>query len=690
MGIRIGVDVGGTFTDIVLFDEIDGTFLTHKLPTSASRPSEAILSGLKEILSLKGANCDQVGYIAQGTTIALNSLLEMKGPKVGLITTKGFRDLLEIGRERKRYMYDLFQDKDPVLVPRYLRREVDERITFKGEILRPLDEAEVRKIAKFFLREGVGAVACCFLHSYANPSHELKVKEILGEEAPGLRVSVSSEVLKEYREYERFCLTAMNAFLMPIMDDYLDEFEKGVRSEISKKASLSIMHSLGGIMNFETARLKPVQSAVSGPVAGVCGAAYLCSCCGFEDFITMDMGGTSCDIGLVVGSTPQKTAQSKIGAFQLRLPMVDVTAIGAGGGSIAWVDEGGLLRVGPQSAGSEPGPACYPGGGQEPTATDANLLLGRIDPNKFLGGRILLNPDAARAAIEKRIASKLGMDPLTAASGIIRISNATMMRAIEVISVERGIDPRGLALLAFGGAGPLHAAAIAREMKIPRVIIPRHPEVLSALGTLTSDPMQELSQTFLCKTLEADLEDINQSIELMEKECAALLGSGQDSSKEGRLRYSRSVDMRYSGQAFTLNIALGRPRIEKGGLDLLNSEFVKLYTEIYTFANPERSTEIVNLRVAAALDVPKPQLKKIIDSPGGPASAARAKVETGKVYFEEAGGFVDCPFYERSALQFGQKIAGPAVITQMGSTTLILPGQMAEVDPFGNLILQTI
>lgn len=681
MSVRVGVDVGGTFTDIVLFDEQSGAFYIHKVLTRPKDLATGILEGLHDALGGNGLESGDVTALIQGTTTALNAILEGKVARTGLITNRGFRDLLEIGRERRSEMYNLLQEKPSPLVPRDLRREVSQRSDYKGETLSSVKPGEVDAIVTDFLADGVQAVGVVLLHSYASPDAETEIRSRIKEIAPELNVSISHDVLSEYREYERLCLTILNASLVPVMDRYLKSFSEGLVDVLQSDAQLMMTHSAGGLMTFETARHRPIQSAMSGPAAGVSAAAAVGTAVECFTLITMDMGGTSCDVGLVLDGVPAKVLETRIAGYPVRLPMVDVHSIGAGGGSLAWIDGGGLLRVGPKSAGADPGPVCYGRGGKRPTVTDANLLLGRIDVDVPMGKGVRLNIEAARCAVEQEVANPLGIDVLEAAQGIVDIANAAMSRAIQVMSVERGIDPREILLVAYGGAGPLHAADVAQELNIPSVLVPQHPGLLSALGTLLSDPVQERSQTFLTQTLSADAHRMSSVLERMENECLSLLGL---TTRNSKLEVRRSVDVRYRGQAFTLEVVLPNRDIEMSDLAVINNDFVKHYTELYTFANPEREIEIVNLRVVVRMRTAKPKFKELAIRE--PETSLALEQRMAYIRGEER----EMAYIHRNQLFQDDHLEGPAVISELGGTTIVPPNQFARVDSMGNLLIQSL
>ena len=681
MSVRVGVDVGGTFTDIVLFEEESGAFHIHKVLTRPEDLGGGILAGLQSALAEHKIPGDSIPSLIQGTTTALNAILEGKTARTGLITNRGFRDLLEIGRERRPEMYNLLQEKPPSLVPRELRREVSQRSDYRGKTLSPLSLEEVDEIVGDFLSNEVRSVAVVLLHAYASPDAEAEIRSRIADIAPELHASTSHEVLSEYREYERLCLTILNASLMPVMDRYLDAFAKGLGGLLRPDVHLMMTHSAGGLMTFDTARQRPIQSALSGPAAGVSAAAAVGSSVGRTSLITMDMGGTSCDVGLVVEGVPAKVLENRIAGYPVRLPMVDVHSIGAGGGSLSWIDAGGLLRVGPESAGADPGPACYGRGGRRPTVTDANLVLGRIDIEAPMGEGLRLDEDAAREVVEEHVARPLGISVIQAAQGIVDIANAAMSRAIQVMSVERGIDPREILLVAYGGAGPLHAADIAAELRIPAVLVPRHPGLLSALGTLLSDPVQERSLTFLLPVLSAEVSAMNAALKRMEEECLRLLGLD---SRNPDVEVRRSADIRYRGQAFTLEVALPDREVTSDDLSGLSDDFVRQYTDLYSFANPERAIEIVNLRVVVRRSVSKPQFQRVPTREEGGSFPLKRR----RAYF--GGKEVEAAYVRRDDLFQGDEVEGPAVISELGGTTVVPEGQAARVDGMGNLVIESL
>jgi N-methylhydantoinase A len=673
---RVGIDVGGTFTDFVV-NVVGSAPFAWKTPTTRPDPSAGIFQGLEELIRQGKVRADEIEEVSVGTTIALNAILSRTGVLTALITTRGFRDVLEIGRENRRGLYDLQQEKLPVLVPRRLRVEVDERVTWRGEIVRPLRMAEVRERLDALAGQGVRSLAVCLLHCYANPEHERLIKELVLAEYPEISVSVSHEVMRHYREYERTLITVLNAYVKPAMQSYVEGFTAGV-GRLSPRASVFLAHSGGGVMGPSAAGERAVHSALSGPAAGVGGSTLVCAAAGVSNFITMDMGGTSCDVALVEGGQPGMGQQANLGGYLVGLRTVDVTSISAGGGTVAWVDAGGLLRVGPRSAGSTPGPACYGRGGREPTITDAHLVLGHIDPVNVLGGSIRLDRDAARRSIESRICRPLGVDLTTAAAGVLRIADAAMVRALEVVSIERGHDPRELALVAFGGAAPIHAGTVAEDLGIERVLVPRQAGVLCALGTLSCDEQYELHRTVLRPTEEVDLETLARELADIVEEAKGLV----DPRRRGAARFQLSLDMRYRGQTFSLEIGLPVPPRTRGDLARVHGEFERRYRATFGYTVEGNPSEIEKVRVLATVPRPPPELERL-----GRGAAERRPPRRWRAHFDRRG-LVDCLIHDVTCLGAGEAVSGPAVINTVGSTTLVGPGQEAALDDFGNLLIQ--
>ncbi|MCL4458669.1 MAG: hydantoinase/oxoprolinase family protein [Chloroflexi bacterium] len=662
----LGVDIGGTFTDFVLFR--DGKLAIHKLLTTPDDPSEALCQGLKDF------NVPSDCPIVHGSTVATNAVLEREGATTAIITTKGFKDVLEIGRQTRPSLYDLMVDRPPLLVPSERRFEVSERIDYTGTVIQPLSTEEIGPIMRLLQAQNVGSVAICFLFSFLNPVHECLVRDVLLREQDTLFVSLSSEILPEYREYERISTVTVNAYVSPIISLYIAKLRTGLGH------SFRIMQSSGGSISAETAINQPVRTILSGPAGGVVGAYNVALASGFNHVITFDMGGTSTDVSLCPGYI-QETTESSIDGYPLRVPMIDIHTVGAGGGSIARIDSGGALTVGPESAGADPGPVCY-GKGQDITVTDANLILGRLDVDYFLGGRMYLDYERTKSHME-RLAQTMGTSIQQAAQGIIRVANSNMERAIRVISVERGFDPRDFVLVAFGGAGPAHACDLARELHIPRVLIPRHPGVLSAMGIMMSDIIKDYSTTVMLGEAEAGSEQIQNLLEPLERRgWMEMLAEGIPAE---RIRIEKFLDMRYRGQAYELTTVYespGEPAINSMGRLAAIERFHKAHQQRFAYSNPERAVEIVNLRLRAVGLVDKPSLER--ENFRG-EDASEALLGQKAVLF--AGQLLTTALYERSRLHCGNRIAGPAIIFQFDSTVVIPPSWTGIVDPFHNLLI---
>ncbi len=688
---RLGVDIGGTFTDAVMMNESTGEIRLVKMSSTPSDPSVGFVNVIERILKESKVPAQSVTYNVHGTTVATNTIIEGKGAKAALIATEGFRDVFEIARQIRPKLYDIFCDKPKPLIPRSLCFEVPERLDFAGEVLEPLDEAKVREVAQLIKQEGVEAVVVCLLHSYVNAAHEKRVGEIVREEMPGVFVTLSSDLCPEMREYFRASTTAINALVMPIVSRYIERLEQRLTA-IGLHAGLHLMTSAGGIMSSQVARQQPVNLIESGPAAGVTAATHLGSLLGTENLISFDMGGTTAKAGLVEGGVPKIVPHFEVGSaavsenraagYPVRTPVVDLVEIGAGGGSIAWVDPGGGLRVGPQSGGADPGPACYSQGQTEPTITDANLFLGRIDPDYFLGGEHKLDPDLAEKAIEQ-LARKLDLSPVEAARGIIEIANANMVGAIRLISVQRGFDPRDFMLVAYGGAGPMHANALARELHIPKVLVPMSPGVTSALGLLVTDVKHDYVQAHIRPMASIDFDKLNSEYGAFEQQAREVLSS--EGISEANISFARSVDMRYVGQSYELSVEAPARDLKPGDEAELNSTFFEAHERAYGYADTSEPTEVVNLRLTALGRIRRPQLRQLAT---GGEDCSEAVKGLRQVYFSEAGERIDCKIYDRYRLRCDNRIAGPAIVEEMDSTTVIHPDCHATVDVYGNLIVQ--
>jgi len=659
-GIRIGVDTGGTFTDFVIWK--DGKLSNKKVLSTPRDPSEAILEGVGEFLGL-----GRSVFIIHGTTVATNALLENTGGRIALITTSGFEDVLAIGRQVRRELYSLKGEPRFILVPRDLRFGLDERLLASGEIDKKLGPGRVRELVARIQKCNVDAVAVCLIHSYANPAHEVLVARKLRK--AGLLVSVSSELLPEYREYERTVLTAVNAYLMPIMDKYLDGLEKKI-----SPADLRIMQSNEGYISPEKARSEPVRTALSGPAGGVVAASLLAGSAGFPNIVSFDMGGTSTDVSLIDGSI-RRSREGRIGEFPVRLPTIDIHSVGAGGGSIAYMDGGGSLRVGPQSAGADPGPACY-GKGDLPTVTDADLFLGRLDPDFFLGGRMPVQPGRSRKAIG-RLAARIGKSLLETALGVIAVANANMEKAIRVISVERGFDLREFSLFSFGGAGGMHAVEMAEDLRIPRVIVPKNAGVLSAFGLLLADSVKDDSMSILKNAAAVRPGELEKSFRVMESK--GLEDMRADGFRDADISFQRFVDLRYLGQSYEISVPF---RTGSAGRRAVFEAFHREHEKLYSYRHRDRAVEIVNIRLKTVGVTEKVKFEKHRERRCPPKNAA-IKTQTLRV----KGRPYQAVVYDRSRLAAGTKVTGPALVIDPESTAYLPPGYTARVDPFLNLII---
>ena len=683
MGYRLGVDVGGTFTDLVLFDGEANNIYLAKVPSTVHNQSVGVIDGIHKLTEQRGLAPQQIGFLIHGTTVATNALLERKGVPCALITTEGCRDLLQIGRQDRPDLYDEFARRPPVIVPRHLRFEVRERMLYTGEVHVPLDEEQTVEVIEQIRASGVTAIAVCLLHSYANPAHERRVGELLQEYYPEAIVSLSHEVSSEFKEYERMSTTLVNIYVMPIVKRYLDTLESSVQ-EIEVESPLHIMQSNGGIMTATSAARFSVHTVLSGPAGGVVGALMIAEQVKAKDIISIDMGGTSFDVSLCHSGAMLMTMESELAGMPLKVPMIDIHTLGAGGGSIAWIDPGGALRVGPQSAGADPGPVCYGRGGRLPTVTDANLVLGRLNPNYFIGGEIHLSAEAAREAIGREIAKPVGLTIERAAAGIIDVINATMVKGMRYVSVERGYDPREFTVVAFGGAGPLHATALAAELDVPRVISPPIPGATSALGLLVADFRHDYSQTYLCALPDVSLETINHIYANLEE--AALDQMRQEGVAPDNVLFIRHADVRYLGQGYELEVAVPAEQLDADSLTTVAQRFCESHRRHYGYVKAENEVvQLVNLRLTAFGRLPRPQFAPADRSPEAGLNPARACKGERPVYFK--GDFQTVPIYERASLVVGDVIQGPTVIEQLDSTTVLAAGERAIVDGYGNLII---
>ena len=680
---RVGVDSGGTFTDVCLFDDATGQVTVWKVASTPDDPSRGIAEGVAEGTGKVDAAPASIGYFGHGTTVATNALIQHRGVRTGLITTEGFRDLLEIGRQKRPDLYDLQIDKPPVLVPRDLRLEVPERLRHDGSVEIPLDEAAFRDAVRQLRAAGVRAVAVCFLYGFIRTDHEEAARRILAEEFPEAFACVSHQVAPEFREFERLSTTVVNAYLGPVMRDYIERLAERL-SGLGMRATPHLTQSNGGVIGFEQAARLPVRTVLSGPSTGVVGAQAVGGLAGYPDLITFDMGGTSTDVALLQGGACRMASEAVVHGYPIKAPMLDIHTVGAGGGSIAFIDSGGLLKVGPRSAGADPGPVCYGNGNTEPTVTDANVVLQTLNPTHLLGGRMAVRQDLAGAAIEQ-LAATLGMEKMATAQGIISVVTANMARAIRVISVQRGHDPRDYTLVAFGGAGPLHAARLAKELEIGRILVPRHPGILCAMGLLLTDLRADFATTRLQTLSTAALEDIADAFRVLAGQADAWFA--EEGIEAPARRVTRTVDMRYAGQNYELAIALPDGAIGPAALEALAEGFATAHQRMYGFVAEDDPVQLVTFRVEAAGVVPK---AAFVPQPDAGADASAAIKARREVWLPEAGGFVTCPVYDRDRLHAGNRIVGPAIVEQMDATTVVLPGMGAWVEPYMNLILEAI
>ena len=690
---RVGVDVGGTFTDVVLVEETTGEILLAKVATVPSDPSQGCINGLEKALRNHALDPAQIAFTVHGTTIATNTIIEGKGAKAALITSEGFRDVLEIAYQPRPKLYDIFYDKPKPLIPRYLCRGVPERISADGEVLRPLDEEALRVIAREVREEGIEAIAVAFLHSYKDPTHERRAGEILAEECPELPIVLSSDVSPEYREYPRTSSTVVNTVLLPRVGPYIANLERRLVAG-GINSGLHIMTSAGGIIAANTAKRQPIHLIESGPAAGVIGAAFIAQLSGYDNLLALDIGGTTAKAALVNHGRPHIADQFEVGSsavatvtahrgqgYPVLTPVISLVEIGAGGGSIAHVDPGGALTVGPQSAGADPGPACYGQGGADPTITDANLVLGRINPDFFLGGEATLSVDLAAKAVKEKAGDPAGLGVIDAARAIIDIANAKMTSALYFITVEQGVDPRDYILVPSGGAGPMQAVAIAQALGVTKVLVPPAPGVNSAVGLLATDLKHEIVRTFITEARAADPAELVAVFTEMETATRALLR--EEGVADRDVSVTREIAMCYVGQSYQLNIGVP-DTIDGDTPDVMSRQFHARHAQTYGFANESEPTQFVNLRLTAIGKVDRPTVRLLAKADDAVERALKGRRQ---VYLAEAGGMTDCAIYNRDLLLAGDTLKGPAIIEQMDSTTVVPPAADVEVERHGNLIV---
>ena len=676
--MQIGVDIGGTFTDIVALDRAGRLALT-KVPSTPKDLLEGIGAAVTQVLALAGARSADVERFIHGTTVATNAILEQKGAVTAILTTEGFEDVLELGRMKRSRMYDLAMDPEvpTFLAPRRRRVGIRERLDARGQVLVPLDEDAVRRAVQALRAQAVQAIAVCYLFSFVNPAHERRTREIVAELAPEISVSLSSDVDPTFREYERLCVTAFDAYLGPVVKRYLAGLADTLRG-LGVPGVPLIMRSRGGIVSAALAAQQPVTLFLSGPAGGVIGAGFAAERSGVRDFVSLDMGGTSNDVAMVRDGTPLLATEGTIGPYPVRTPMVDVSTIGAGGGSIAWIDAAGGLRVGPRSAGADPGPACYSRGGDEATVTDASVVLGYLNPARFAGGTLTLDATAAERAVAA-VGRRLGVDPVAAAAGIHRVVNARMADQIRLVTIKRGYDPRQFSLVVLGGAGPVHGTALAAEMGMAEVLVPEAPGVLAAFGLLAAAIEHHHARTLQARTDAADLDAVNRC--LGELDAAGRGRMREEGVPPDQVRVTYTADMRYVGQAYELQVPLTVPVTRERMPEIL-AAFHAVHERVYGYARTQQPAEFVNFRAVHTYPLPRPAVTPAARATG---SLADARLGERRAHF---GAFVPTAIYERARLPLGARLAGPAIVEQSDTTTVIPPGVTALVDDAGNLRLR--
>jgi N-methylhydantoinase A len=687
---RLGVDIGGTFTDFALIDDASGKVSVNKALTTPHDPSEVIMKGTKALLDREGLSASQLDIIVQGTTLATNALIERKGARTGLITTQGFRDILDMRRETRYDLYDLFIELPELVVPRHLRLGVRERVNKDGKMITELDESQLIQVVDQLMKEGVESVAICFLHSYANPINEIRAGKIIAKKAPSLSISLSSEVAGAIREDERFSTTTINAYIRPLADRYLTSLSEKLAA-VGFKGSLFTMLSNGGLTTFENAKKFPVRLIESGPAGGTMAAVFYSDLLNSRNLVAFDMGGTTAKISMVQEGRPATVSTfeaarlrrfMKGSGLPLMIPAIDMIEIGAGGGSIGWIDALELLRVGPESSGADPGPACYGLGGEQLTVTDAALILGYLDPNYFLGGEMKLDKEKAVRAMKEKIADPLGFDVIAAAWGIHRVVTENMASAARIHILEKGRDPRRFTLLAFGGAGPIHAWQVGKLVGFPQIIAPLAAGVTSAFGFLVTPVATDLVQTYISKLDELDWDRVNRLLEEMEK-----LGMGQVAAGgvlPHEITITRSADMRYVRQGREISVPIPNGKISRQNVETIRQSFYSVYKDLYSRYLTDVPIETVSWRVAVSGPRPKIQLKQLEGSiKGGPALKKKRPV-----YFPEYKGFKECPVYDRYRMGPGTNLIGPAVVEERESTLVVGPGGKLRIDEYLNAVVE--
>ena len=674
---RLAVDVGGTFIDFVTLDPDTGSITIEKVH-SAGALDEQFFEGTNKL----NLDLTDLGMIVHGSTLVINTIVQENGARVGLVTTQGFRDVLELGRGSREDIYDLFYKPPPPLVPRYLRFEVPERLDYLGNIVTPLDEAAALETARTLKAAGVDSIAVCFLHAYVNPAHERRMAEIITDVFPNARISISSDVVREWREFERTNTTVLNSYTQPRMEQYLSKLDAGLKDR-EYQGAFAVMQSSGGITSSAIARKVPVRTIQSGPAGGVIGVRRLCEDIGIGNVVVADVGGTTFDVSLIHEGKYLERSTAKFNRRPVLQPTIDIVSIGAGGGSIAWIDQESGLRVGPESAQAEPGPACFGIGGSEPTVTDAQLTLGYLDPGTYLGKRIELDVGAAHRAIMEKIAKPLGLSLEDAAAGIVHIAAMNMAYAVRQITVERGHDPRDFSLVCIGGGGGLFAGALLRELQMKQAIVPQNAAVFSAWGLLNADYREDVTRPFLRPLAEVTPQELHAQLQVLEDEARDWLSSQKIEGTD--LTIERYAEMRYLGQEHTIKVPIREDELSGPDLSRLRRRFDTFYDKAYAHALPDHDLEFVILRLVAISEIEKPPLSEIAvpeDSSGIVSTGKR------KIYLADEKRSFDCDVYDRESLAPGSKIDGPVIVEEWTTTILTLLGQQVTIDRFGNLFIR--
>ncbi|MFQ5933437.1 MAG: hydantoinase/oxoprolinase family protein [Dehalococcoidia bacterium] len=692
MGLRVGIDIGGTFTDLAVVDEQSGEQGVWKVPSTPQDYAAAVIDALKALTDDRKVSSEEITFLSHATTVVTNAILESKGARAALITTRGFRDVLEIRRQSRAQLYDMFQPPPRVLIPRDLRLEVTERIDSHGRVQTPLNAAELSGIVSFLKAHQVEAVAVCLLFSFLNPDHEKKIGEVLRRELPGVKIFLSSEVLPEMREYERTSTVSVCAYVAPILEGYLDRL--GGFLESGNYPSLYLTGSSGGVFTMEEGLRMPAMLIESGPAAGVTASAALGEALSMPNIISFDMGGTTAKASLLDQGQVTVTTEYEVGGegsfrrwlqgtgHPIKVPVVDLAEVSAGGGSIAWVDDGGGLRVGPHSAGASPGPACYGLGGEEPTVTDADVVLGYLDPEFLLGGKMAIDPDRAAKAIDERIGTRLNRGTVEAAQGVVDIVNSNMANAIRMISIERGHDPRDFTLVAFGGAGPVHAGRLAAELGITTIVVPPNPGAFSAMGLVCTDLKRDYVRTLYAPLDEDAVDRVRQGFAEMERNAEEMLA--RSGIQRERWDFSRSMDLRYEYQAYELTVSVEPSDLESNSLSKVAERFHHQHLTVYGHDAPSESVQIVNLRTSAIGRLSGSYITASVSSDG--RSGDEAIIGERDVFFPETG-LTRCKVYHREKLPVNVPVPSPAVIQEPSSTIVVYPNQNARATEWGTVTL---